>query len=193
MTPLTTFAVGVEREDDHFSPSSLRDATSLRIEPALEFKPFALVSGRAAVGFRHHTPSAPGAQEFRGTVASVDLDYAFHERTQFSVGVRRDLEYSYLFWDSVVTGATLTVTQRLGDAWDVSANIGGYRSNYREASSLLPEVVETTVGSGASLGYNVGNKMRASADLTYYTRSSGVSQGRKYDRVQIGSSVRYTF
>jgi hypothetical protein len=192
-TPLTTFVVGVEREEDRFPTAFLRDANSLRIEPGVEFKPFALVSGRAVVGYRKHTSNAPGYQEFTGPVASADLQYALRGHTRFNVNLRRDLEYSYLYWDMVVGGATVSVTHRLGDAWDVGANVGRYRSNYREAGRLRPAVVETTVGAGASLGYNVGDKMRVSTELNFSTRTSEVSQSRKYDRVRAVSSLSYTF
>ena len=94
VTPLTTFAVNVEQGRDRFAFLSERNSNSLLISPSVEFKPLAIISGRAAIGFRNVTFRDGRQPEFKSSVASVDLQYTLRSRTQLTVGAQRDLEYS---------------------------------------------------------------------------------------------------
>ena len=77
VTPLTTFNVDVLRGRDRFEFLQARNAESFWVTPSVEFKPFALISGRAAYGFRQVTFSDSTQPIFKSTVASVDLQYRF--------------------------------------------------------------------------------------------------------------------
>ena len=65
ITPLTTVLVDVELQRDRFDTSAIRDADSLRVMPAVEFAPDAVIAGRIAAGFRRFDPRDPRVEEFR--------------------------------------------------------------------------------------------------------------------------------
>src|SRR5437764_662174 len=52
LTPLTTVAVIVDTEREHFDFMPERDATSVKAVGGLEFKPAALVDGKVFAGYR---------------------------------------------------------------------------------------------------------------------------------------------
>ena len=116
LTPFTTFAMETERERDRFDSTDDRNSDSVRIAPAVEFNPLALVSGRFTYRFQHRRFISGVVPDFNGTFAFADLSYTAFGRTRFTVEYRRDLEYSYLVGqhDYVVSDATVRVTQRLG-------------------------------------------------------------------------------
>ncbi len=192
-TPLTTLFVNIEQHRDQFVSSPERNSSSLRIEPSVEFKPLALVSGRAAVGFRRRTFSEVGTRTFKGTVASVDLHYTLLGRTLFTVGARRDLEYSYLNQDYLYAGYTLAVTHRLGESWDVGGSVGRFRLRYLINVLQGADSNETTMNSGLTFGYKIGPPARVGFYITQDTRTSEVARRYGYDRLRVGSSVSYNF
>src|SRR5262245_10438856 len=51
-TPLTTVGAEVERDTSEFAAVPARNSTGFRVTSVVEFRPLALVSGRAQVGFR---------------------------------------------------------------------------------------------------------------------------------------------
>src|SRR5262249_27657916 len=57
LTPPTTLAVKVESLQDRFPYLPTRDSDSVRVMPGVEFKPRALVSGSAYVGYRRFNPT----------------------------------------------------------------------------------------------------------------------------------------
>ena len=56
VTPLTTVVVDVELQRDRFDTSPIRDADSVRVMPAVEFSPDAVIAGHVAIGFRQFSP-----------------------------------------------------------------------------------------------------------------------------------------
>src|SRR4029453_7986215 len=54
LTSLTSVAMTVTRNNDRFAVARWRDGTSLGMDPALEFKPFALINGKASVGWARY-------------------------------------------------------------------------------------------------------------------------------------------
>ena len=75
LTPLTTFAVRTERDSRPLASETTRNADSYRVMPGFEFKPFALISGSAFVGFRHFNALNDAIPDFDGVVATVDARY----------------------------------------------------------------------------------------------------------------------
>src|SRR6185436_12644121 len=53
VTPLTTFVLQTDYQEDRFLRSSLRDSNAMGVVGGFELKPFALISGSGVVGFRH--------------------------------------------------------------------------------------------------------------------------------------------
>ena len=192
-TPLTSLVVNIEQHRDEFVSAPERNSASLRIEPSVEFKPSALVSGRAAIGFRRRSFSEVGTGTFKGTVASVDLHYTLLGRTLFTVGARRDLDYSYLHPDYLYAGYTLAVTHRLSDSWDVGGSLGRFRLRYLINALQGEDSNETTMNSGLTVGYRIGPPARVGFYITQYRRTSEVAQRYGYDRLRVGSSVSYNF
>jgi hypothetical protein len=187
----------MEQGRDRFEFSPERNSDSIRIGPSVEFKPLALVSGRAAIGFRTTTFRDAGQPDYKGTTASVDLQYSFRGRTQFTIVAQRDLEYSYLFSqrDYVLTGLTASVTQRVGDSWDVRGTVGRHRLTYRRPelrTGAQEPTGESFPSYGINLGYYIG-RHRVGFDVQHQSRESDVDDGRGYERLRISSSVTYMF
>ncbi len=117
-TPLTTVSVDVEAQRDRFESSAIRDANSMRIMPAVEFAPDAVVTGRAAAGFRQFSPLDPRLKKFSGFVGTARLGYVLLGATRFAFEATRDVNY---FFDPlapyfVVTAGRLTVSQGIRTA-----------------------------------------------------------------------------
>ena len=91
LTPLTTFVVLFTDEHDRFQFSPLRDSNSTRIAPGLEFKPFALISGKASVGYRQFDALNASVPDYSGLIAAVDVTYTARDATRFAVVFNRDV------------------------------------------------------------------------------------------------------
>ena len=117
-TPLTTVSVDVEAQRDRFESSAIRDANSMRIMPAVEFAPDAVVTGRAAAGFRQFSPLDPRLKKFSGFVGTARLGYVLLGATRFAFEATRDVNYSFdpLAPYFVVTAGRLTVSQGIRTA-----------------------------------------------------------------------------
>jgi hypothetical protein len=196
LTPFTTVAIETERQRDRFVSTGDRDSDIVRVAPSIEFKPLALVSGRATIGLQRRKFLTPGQPDFNGTFAFADLGYTLLGRTRFSVAAHRNLEYSYLVGqrDYVVAEITASVTHRLGESWDLGGSIGRGHLTYPAPTanppvSAIPD--ETIPTYGADVGYNVG---RARVGFHFEHRSREASRlDRGYERLRIGSTLTYAF
>jgi hypothetical protein len=195
-TPLTTFGLTAEQQQDRFEFAIAKNADSYRIMPFVEFKPFALISGRASVGYRNVRFIQSGAPDFQGPVWQVDLQYTLLGRTIFSVSTRRDVEFSfYNDQNYLISSVGGGVTHRLRGAWDVRGSVAGYRLTYRnrfpgQSALLLP--AESGVSARGEMGYAL-RRSRVSFYVEGSHRNSDVSIGRAYDRTRFGSNILYTF
>jgi len=197
LTPLTTLGLFVEQEQDRFEFSSSRDTNSYRVMPTVEFNPRALISGRASIGFRRVEFPSGSAPEFQSSVATVDLIYHVRARTDVAIGVRRDLDYSYLDTQSdyVSTGVATTVTQRIGAGWDLRGTLGRYRLGYqrRAIGGLTTDFPsETGINYGMEVGYELG-RTRIGFNVDHYERDSDAAVGRVYNRLRVATSATYAF
>ena len=194
VTPLTTLGVTATRRRDRFDLAPERDSTSTWILPEVEFRPFALISGRAAVGFRSRRFDDGRTPEFRGTSAEVDLRYTLLGRTRFEVGAERDLNYSYRPGrDYLLTGIRLSVTQHVSGPWDVQASIGRSRLVYQQLQLDAPGTPEEIVSSvGVGVGFRMGTT-RLGVQATRQDRQSNFSARREYDRLRVTSNLTYGF
>src|SRR5262249_12292131 len=84
LTPLTTLVVASDATQDRFASDQLRNADSMAVRPGFEFKPFALISGKVSVGYRHFNVLSERVQDFQGPVANVDAKYTLTTTTQIS-------------------------------------------------------------------------------------------------------------
>ena len=51
---------------------------------AVEFEPFALIKGRASIGYRNFDPLSPGLPDYKGLTANGDLSYTLLGATRFA-------------------------------------------------------------------------------------------------------------
>lgn len=193
-TPLTTLVLKTTVQRDRFDITPLRNSNSVGIMPGLDFKPFALVSGSAFVGYRHFNALDPQVPDYTGPTALVSLSYIAREMTRFSVGVRRDIEYSFEVTQPyyVATGADLTVTQMLGPSWDILGKAGRTRLNYRNLTTVTADAGRRDRMSswGIGLGRHLASGVRVGFDLDYSRRLS-VVDGRGFHGFRFGGSVTY--
>jgi hypothetical protein len=209
LTPLTSLAVRYERLRDMFPMSPGRNSESFRVMPGVEFKPRALISGSAYVGYRGFTPSdAAVLPEFKGLVAQLGLSYKLLGATSFGVSYNRDLTYSYdelqpFFVDNSV-GAS--VRRALGRRFDVLVSADRHAYDYKdlltpaatplEPAPASPEFVprvDVTWNYTASLGYRIGRDGRIGFGASYWNRESTTRVFRNYDNLRLGSTMTFGF
>lgn len=193
LTPLTTLVVIADSMQDRFITADTRDADSIRVMPGFDLKPFALISGKVAVGFRHFNMLQDGAADFDGLVAAVNARYVLGP-TQFAVRANRDVVYSFETTSPyyALTDLGLDITERITHSWDVVARGGRQSLAYRKAvaTSTLPGRTDRGVMYGAGLGYRLGESVRLGVDANVYRRDSQASV-RNYEGLRIGASVSY--
>jgi hypothetical protein len=202
MTNLTTLSVEASQERARFDTAVDRNSEEFRITPIAEFSPFALVSGRAAIGYYKRTFHAVGLQpgsETSGTNVSLDLTYTLLGRTRFTVAASRRQEFSYLatLYNYGEVGINGSVTQRLGESWDVIGSLGRARLIYGQSApagvvaTRTPD--ETVLTYAVNLGYNVG-RIRIGGYVDHNQRDEDEpTRLRGYRRLRVGSSATYVF
>lgn len=173
-SPLTRFSASVGRQRDRFDVAVDRDSTSERAIGFVEFAATALVSGQASVGVKRFDIAAPGVEDFTGVIASVDLTYRFRERTRVGVGGARDVMYSFSPTEPyfVMTGVQGSVSQRIGQAWELTVSAGRQHLAYRrQAGALAALAGDGTAGTveprpngfveqaGAAIRHYVGRRL----------------------------------
>ncbi len=193
-TPVTTLSVAgaIERERFAFSPD--RDADSVRLVPVIELSPFALISGRAAVGIRRFVPFDANVPEFTGVIAALDLSYVLRGATRFSVRADRDLGFSYepTLPYYLVNAFSVSLTQRITDTLDVAPSYGRQQLLYRRLhnSEGAAPIKNTGVTFGISISQRVQRRTRVAWNTEYSTRELTVgSQG--YDGLRMNLTVNY--
>ena len=197
-TPLTTLVLRAESGRDRFEFSPLRDATSMRIVPGVEFKPAALVSGTAHVGVRRFQPESPSLEAFTGVVAASSLSYVFRGHTKVTVTADRDLTYSYERVQPyfVVDSYGLAVRRQIVGSFDVTAGLQRHRFSYRDllldgGTTADLDRVDVTRAWSASVGYRLGRSMRAGFGSVYRERDSNSSRLRRYEGFRFITTLDY--
>jgi len=197
-TPLTTFTLRGESVQDRFEFSPMRDANSVAVVPGVEFKSRALVSGHARIGFRRFSPINTTLSSFSGVVTSASLSYTLQGSTRFTFSADRDLTYSYerLQPYYVLNGVGVSIRRQVVGAFDVTAAVQRERYGYRDL--ILPGAtvddlnrVDIVRGLSGSLGYRIGNAMRAGFGLTYRERESNSMRYRDYRGFRFITTLDY--
>jgi hypothetical protein len=194
-TPLTTFVVKNTVQRDRFLFSPTRDADSFSVVPGFEFKPLALLSGKAFAGFRHFAPLDELQPAFNGIVASVSLSYLASDSTRLNGTVDRDVDYSFEPAQPyfLSTGGTVSLMQAIAGSWDAVGRIGRRRLAYRDVVLSHPGDIgrlDRLMTYGVGLGYRLGIDARIGVDINYGRRLSPIS-GRRYNGFQFGGSFTY--
>ena len=90
LSPLTTFTMTASFQRDRFEAAPERDSDTLRLLPALQFDPTALIRGNLAVGYRRFRPLTPELPDYSGLLVQAGLGYTLLARTKFDLeAVRR--------------------------------------------------------------------------------------------------------
>lgn len=193
LTPLTTLFVDAERAEDRFVNSPGRDADSLRVLPGFRFKPFALIDGRLAIGYRQFDTLSALVPDFGGVIASVDLGYTLRA-TRITGQYNRDVTYSYETIEPyyLQTDWELAVVQKITAAWDVVGRGGRYRLDY-ERVGLAGDIRRADSGRryGGGIGYTLGQYIRMGVDVNYIDRVSEADITRNFEGVRAGFSLTY--
>jgi Putative beta-barrel porin 2 len=191
LTPLTTLAIVAEQRQDRFVFTPVRDADGFRVTPGFEFKPFALVQGSVFVGYRRFRTLSPIVPDFAGPIATADLAYALRA-TRFQLRLNRDVTYSFETLEPyyLLTDVTLSVTQRITQAWDVVGRGGRQLLDYRAVGPDTVPRTDKLRQAGGGVGYRFGEQVRLGVDADHYRRQSVIS-GRTYQGWRIGGSVNY--
>ncbi len=193
LTPLTTFVVQTERQEDRFDVSVDRDADSYRIFPGVELDPHALIGGRGFVGYRSFRTHEADVPDYDGVVALVEAVYALRA-TRFGVAVQRDVWYSYELIEPyfVVTDVTLEVTQKVTYNWDTVGRFGRQILDYQRRESFGPsERTDMVWRVGGGIGRRVGRTARIGFDVDHIRRDSPELPERSYEGWRIGGSLVY--
>lgn len=195
LTALTTWITHVSREAERFEFNDLRNSDSFRLSSGFELGRFALIRGSAFAGFRKLTPADGGViPEFTGVTADVDVSYTMPTQTRLGAAVERDVQYSYEDRTPyyIQTGWTATLTQRVTGRWDVQLSGGRDRLAYQAIVAAIDARTDFIGRFGGGVGYELGDQIRASFDVSSYHRSSQIP-GRDYGGVRAGFSVIYDY
>lgn len=178
VTPLTSAVVRTEIKTERFPYSPARDADSLSVLPGVALKPFALISGGAAVGIRRFQPRSGLLPDYTGLVVHANLAYTLQGATRFRFTADRDLAYSYSGTQPyyVINGYGLAIERHLGGRFDVTGSGDWQTYTYRSFVGLDPEPgVEQVTRSriwALSVGYRVARTRRVGFGVTYRERDS---------------------
>jgi Putative beta-barrel porin 2 len=194
-TPLTTVVLAIERRRDLFDFSSERNSESVSIKPGIEFKPFALVSGSAYVGYRRFRPMTAVVPGFAGTVADVNLAYTLLGTTRLTTQIQRDINFSFESTQPyyLLTGTSASVDRNIAGPWDAIARMGRQKLAYRSVVGSLAlgsSRTDIVANYGGSLGYRIAHNRRIGVDFDYVRRRSGVT-GHNYQGLRFGISATY--
>jgi len=193
LTPLTTFVVQTEQQEDRFDISFDRNADSYRVLPGFELDPRALIAGRAFVGYRSFTTLDPDVPDFDGVVALVEAEYTLRA-TKFGLAVQRDAWYSYELEEPffIVTELTLQVTQKVTTNWDTVGRMSRQLLAYQQRQSAGgSERTDTVWAFGGGVGRRVGRTARIGINVDHLRRESPRAPARGYNGWRIGGSVTY--
>jgi hypothetical protein len=195
LTPLTTVLLSADSIEERFVYSPVRDARSLRVMPGVEFKPLALISGTARIGYRSLNFFSPTIPDFSGLVADLNLGYTLLGRTRFGVTSSRDIAYSYLTTTPyyVLSQFGGSITQQIAGPWDARVSGALQTLDYRGiASTGVPTASHTDhvdiVGGG--IGYHAARDTRIGVSVDFYRRRSPNLQNA-YSGLRAGVNVTY--
>jgi len=204
LTPFTSVAVTVDGHEDRFDEAPERDTNNIEIGSDLEFRPFAMISGHAYVGWFRIQMVNGDSLPFEGVAAAVDLAYTLLGATRFALQAERDVQYSAIRDQQAYlhAGLTVSVNHRFGESWDVGGRAGRHHLTYglfEGSGDLVVPGAESDAPPenitlyGGEVGYRLGPSMRLAFGLNQqHRRSTGVST-RGYRRTLAGMSVNYAF
>jgi hypothetical protein len=195
LTPLTsiTFAVGFEQDRFDFTP--LRDSDSTRFDVGLNFDRFALIAGSASFGIRDFRPLSSDVPGYTGSTAAVNLSYTALGSTKLTVGVLRDVQYSYDVNQPyyLQTGFTTGIGQQIYGPVDAEFREGFDRLAYADragADVAVTDRVDHQRNYGGGVGYRLGRDLRLGFNVDRLRRESELP-AHQYSGLRYGFTMTY--
>lgn len=195
LTPLTLLAVVVNYAEDTFSDSHVRDSKSYSLVPTLEFSPDASIHGHLSAGVERFQPKDVLLPAYVGPIYDANLNWSIFGRTTFDVKGGRDTHYSYQDTEPyyVLTGARLTITQRLFGPLDALAGVEWQHMLYRWHHGATPEAgaasrTQLLKGLSGGVGVNLGRGFRITVSAEHTDRHSTQDPRQNYQRNRLLSS-----
>lgn len=191
LTPVTTFSVIGQRDQQRFELSPARDSDSWRVAPTLTFSPTGLLTGTAAFGYRRFDALNPALPDYSGFVASVAIGATIYGRHQLQGAYTRDVQYSY---DPstpyyLANGGTVTWTTVVAGPFDVRGTAGRNVMQYRGAAALAG--ADTARVWGGGIGYRFGDHARLGVNLESVRRESERSADREFRNRRVLASLTW--
>lgn len=191
LTPVTTFSVIGQRDQQRFELSPARDSDSWRVAPTLTFSPTGLLTGTAAFGYRRFDALNPALPDYSGFVASVAIGATIYGRHQLQGAYTRDVQYSY---DPstpyyLANGGTVTWTTVVAGPFDVRGTAGRNVMQYRGAAALAG--ADTARVWGGGIGYRFGDHARLGVNLEWVRRESERSADREFRNRRVLASLTW--
>jgi hypothetical protein len=169
LTPITTLVVNVQRQQDLFEFTPMRDADSTRVTAGIEGAPLSRFDGRVEIGVRRFDARASEVPDFHGLVASADVGYRLGGSQQLRLRATRDVAYSFSVTEPyfVVSGGDGTYVHRFSERFEALASLGRYRLAYRdvfvrgsERPPIAPDLVGRVDTAGAGVGLYLTRQVR---------------------------------
>lgn len=187
LTPLTTFSVGVSKEDHRFPRSPIRDSDSLRVAPTLTISPLGLLTGTVSVGYRRFDGLDPSLPDYTGVIANGTLGILIAERYRLATAFTRDVRYSYEQANPyyVVTGGRATLTAQTYGPLDIRLLGGREALRYRALAGVDPAGSDRQIIYGGGIGYRLTGRVRLAVEAEASRRKSDRDQTREYKNHRI--------
>jgi hypothetical protein len=91
MTSLTTLTLLGDGVRERYTQATDRNNDGFRVLPGVEFDDYALIKGKAQVGYQKLDTLTPGMPDFSGLVSNAELSYVFRAMTRFTAGSPHDV------------------------------------------------------------------------------------------------------
>jgi hypothetical protein len=187
LTPLTSVVVTGERGIHEFPLSPLRNGDSDGVFAGLSFSPDAVISGQGSLGWRRITVANPFIPAFSGLTGDVDLATVIGASTRLAFRMERTIPFSVdeLSPYYVQTLGGVSLTQALGDSWDVGGRFARVRLDY--VKSLLEpgdQYREYVDFYGGGVGYRFPGGFRIGLQGELMRRRASSDPSRAYDTLR---------
>jgi hypothetical protein len=196
LTPLTNVSLLYEAQQDRFAHDPVRDTDSFRLMPGVDFKPRALISGSARVGYRSFRPKSGLLPSASGLVSQLGLSYTLRGSTMLAVTYDRDFLFSYEVSSPyfLADSAGISVRRAVGGHFDVIANATRHRYDYRHLLTPISVAspvtrVETTDIYGLNLGYRLKRETRVGFGMQRAKRQSTTDSTRAYSGLRFVTTI----
>ncbi len=197
LTPFTSLSVTVDRTQDRFEFSPLRNSDSTSVMGGVDFAASALISGSASFGYRNFDPTSADLAGYQGPTALINLAYVAHGWARLGLEAVRDIRFSYQAAEPyyVLSCITGTFSQHIFGPFDGIGRVGHSQLAYRgRTGATVPgrDRVDIVYTFGGGIAYRVGREMRIGFNVDNQQRTSAL-QDRRYNGLRYGTSVTYGF